>query len=179
MNTPRLFHVSEERGLRDFHPRPSPTPAPGLDEPVVWAVDEPRLPNYLLPRDCPRVCFAPGHGMTHEDALLFFGDRAPRRCIAVEEAWRERIERCRLHLYEMPHHPFRLQDLDAGYWVAPVRVTARREIEVTDAPAELAGRGAELIYMPSLWLLFDAVQRSSVSFSAIRMRNAQQRTELQ
>lgn len=177
MTAPRLFHVSEERGLRRFEPRPSPAPSPGLDEDVVWAIDEPRLPNYLLPRDCPRVCFAPAPDTTHDDAKLFFGGRAPHRVIAVEQTWRVSIEACRLSLYEMPPQAFRLHDISAGYWISSVPVTATTEAEVADLPGEIARRGAELMFMPSLWLLFDAVKRSSLAFSAIRMRNAQPRTE--
>jgi hypothetical protein len=173
---PKLFHVSEQNGLREFHPRPAPTPSPGLEEPVVWAVDEPHLPNYLLPRECPRVCFGPAPDMTPHDAQRFFPGRGPRRTVAVEEAWHDRIAACRLALYELPPQAFGLHDLDAGYWISFVRVTAMREIAIDDAPAELARRGANLIFLPSLWPLFDAVTQSSVSYSAIRMRNAQART---
>ena len=176
MNTTRLFHVSDAAGLADFHPRPSPTPSPGLDEPIVWAVDEAHLPNYLLPRECPRVCFGPSPDMRPDDARLFFPVRGPRRMIAVEEAWRDRIAARRLFLYELPPHAFRLHDINAGYWVAPIRVSKLREFEIDDLPGELERRGAELIHLLSLWPLFDAVTRSSVSYSAIRMRNAQPKT---
>ena len=47
----KLFHVSEEGDLRQFHPRQAPSITPGLsgpkiwegDVPVVWAVDEQHL----------------------------------------------------------------------------------------------------------------------------------------
>lgn len=181
--TLRLFHVSEEPGLNEFHPRPAPplapgvgTPPPGIEEPIVWAIDEAHLPNYLLPRDCPRVCFAPSPDMTPDDARLFFPVRGPRRMIAVEEAWRDRVARGRVFLYELPPQAFRLHDITAGYWVAPVRVAKLHQFDIGDLPAEIARRGAKLIHLPSLWPLFDAVTRSSVSYSAIRMRNAQPRT---
>lgn len=172
---PKLFHVSEESGLREFNPRPSPTPSPGLDEPIVWAVDEPHLPNYLLPRECPRVCYAPAPDTTPNDIQRFFPVRGPRRIIAAEEAWHDRIKSGRLFLYELPPQAFRLHDITAGYWVSSVRVAATQQLEINDLPAEIARRGADLIFLPSLWPLFDAVTRSSVAFSAIRMRNAQPR----
>ena len=96
--------------------------------------------------------------------------------VAAEEAWRDRIAACRLFLYELPAQAFRLHDISAGYWISFVRVAVVREIEIHDAPVELARRDADLIFLPSLWPLFDAVTRSSVSYSAIRMRNAQPRT---
>ena len=49
----KLFHISDEPGVHVFMPRRA-TAAPGLGA-VVWAVDDAHLPNYLLPRDCPRV----------------------------------------------------------------------------------------------------------------------------
>lgn len=87
--------------------------------------------------------------------------------------WRQRVANGRVTLYELPPHAFRLHDITAGYWVAPVRVATLREFEIGDLPAEIARRDADLIHLPSLWPLFDAVTRSSVSYSAIRMRNAQ------
>lgn len=53
----RLFHVSEEANIEVFNPR---IPArKDLDQSVglVWAIDEKRLPNFLTPRDCPRVAY--------------------------------------------------------------------------------------------------------------------------
>ena len=54
---PRLFHVSEDAGIQRFDPRPSPSTDAGVIGTAVWALAEPFLPNYLLPRDCPRICF--------------------------------------------------------------------------------------------------------------------------
>ena len=72
MNSLRLFHVSEEPDIRVFEPR-LPTrrdldPEIGL----VWAIDEARLPNFLTPRDCPRVTYHVGEQTTEEDRKTFF-----------------------------------------------------------------------------------------------------------
>ena len=48
-----FFHVSEAADIERFDPRPSAL----THEPVVWAIDEERLRNYLVPRDCPRVTY--------------------------------------------------------------------------------------------------------------------------
>ena len=53
----RLFHVSEEENIEVFEPRlPNRN---DLDKNVglVWAIDEARLPNFLTPRDCPRITY--------------------------------------------------------------------------------------------------------------------------
>lgn len=68
----RLFHVSEESGIRVFEPR---IPLrKDLDQTVglVWAIDEKRLPNFLTPRDCPRVTYHVGENTTEEDRKRFF-----------------------------------------------------------------------------------------------------------
>ena len=53
-----LFHVSEQKGIERFEPRAIDESA----EPLVWAVDDDRLRNYLVPRDCPRSDASPGSG---------------------------------------------------------------------------------------------------------------------
>ena len=63
----RLFHVSEESDIQVFEPR-LPTRM-DLDQTVglVWAIDEARLPNFLTPRDCPRVAYHIGSQTTDCD----------------------------------------------------------------------------------------------------------------
>ena len=51
----RLFHISEEGGIDQFDPRPSPSFFAEIKGDVVFAISGKLLHNYLLPRDCPRV----------------------------------------------------------------------------------------------------------------------------
>ena len=76
-----LYHVSEEAGITRFEPRP----AVNLDYPVVWAVHEDRLRNYLLPRDCPRVTFFAGPETTPQDIERFLGSSPA--VVAIESLW--------------------------------------------------------------------------------------------
>jgi hypothetical protein len=171
----RLFHVSEDAELGVFHPRLALPTSPELTRPVVWAIDEQCLPNYLLPRECPRICFAAGTDTTVQDRERFFQGSAARRIIAVEADWRERIAACRLFVYEMPPATFTLHDSDAGYWLSNSSVACVGTTEVSDLLAEQRHRGVELRFLPSLWSLHDDVMASSLCFSAIRMRNTQPR----
>jgi Family of unknown function (DUF6886) len=66
-----LFHISEEAGISRFEPRPSEYTA----DPVIWAVDDERLRNYLLPRDCPRVTYYAGSQTTAADRERLLGLR--------------------------------------------------------------------------------------------------------
>ena len=107
--------MSDKPGLKTFTPLPASNPDAGVEGLAVWAIDESHLVNYLLPRDCPRVTFAPGKTTTNEDMQEFFKN-APRakRVIIVEEAWLERIKNCTLFVYRFRPENFEPVDLGAG-----------------------------------------------------------------
>ena len=167
----RLFHVSEEAGIERFDPRPAPT----VDRPVVWAVSEPRLRNYLLPRDCPRVTYFAGANTSPADVERFLG--ASPAVVAIEAVWFDRVRRTRLFCYELPAESFRCVDACAGYYHSEAAVVPTRVEPIDDLLGALLSRGVELRVTPSLWPLHDAAIGSTLSFSIIRMRNAAPRPE--
>lgn len=161
-----LFHISEESDIARFEPRASEY-ATGL---VVWAIDECRLCNYLVPRECPRVTYYAGADTTAADVDRFLGSSPV--VVVIESGWLERVRSTWLYCYHMPPETFECLDACAGYFVSHVPVAPSR-IEVFQDPlAELLGRGVELRVNPNLWSLRDAVVASSLQFSLIRMRNA-------
>ena len=161
-----LIHVSEEPGIARFDPRPSKY----ANGPVVWAIEERRLCNYLLPRECPRVTYYAGQNSTEADVARLLG--SSRAVVAIESGWFERVRSARLYGYHLPVDTFECVDSCAGYFVSRVAIVPSG-VEVFDDPvAELPRRGAELRVLPSLWSLRDAVVASSLQFSLIRMRNA-------
>jgi hypothetical protein len=161
-----LFHVSEEPGIEQFEPR-SPQDGRGA---VVWAIDADHLRNYLLPRDCPRVTYYAGRSTTHEDAERFLG--SSMAVVAIEEAWLERVQRCRLYCYHLPSETFECVDHGAGYFVSLERVVPARVDVLNNPIAELRRRGVDVRILSNLWALRDAVVESTLQFSMIRMRNA-------
>ena len=165
-----LFHVSEERGIGRFDPRPSEY----IDVPVVWAISQERLQNYLLPRDCPRVTYYAGNDTTAADIKRFLGSSSS--VIAIENAWYERLWSCRLYCYRMPTETFECIDVCAGYFVSKVSVIPERVEVIDDVIRRLLSCGVELRFVSNLWPLRDAVVSSSLQFSLIRMRNALART---
>jgi hypothetical protein len=174
----RLYHVSEEDGIAVFEPRLPPSPDSGVRGEVVWAIDEEHLPNYLLPRDCPRVTFGVSEHTTPEDRDTYFGGSiGRRRIVAIESAWLQSIRTCRLFIYEMPRHDFQLADRSAGYCIARKRVVPIAVTEVVDCLAEIEKCGAELRICEGLWPLYDAVVGSTLDYSIIRMRNASARSQ--
>ena len=164
-----LFHVSEDPGIELFMPRPSLIVA----EPVVWAIDEAHLRNYLLPRDCPRVTYAAGPRTTAAEAAQFLTNNRP--VVAIESIWFERARVTPLHCYSLPADSFELQDTIAGYFVSRRPVRPER-VELIPNPLErLRSVGVELRVLSNLWALHDAVAASTLEFSMIRMRLAQPR----
>lgn len=161
-----LFHISEEFGITRFEPRASEYVA----GPVVWAIEEGRLCNYLVPRECPRVTYYAGSASTAADVEHLLGSSPV--VVAIESGWLERVRSTRLYGYHMPPETFECLDACAAYFVSRVPVVPSR-IEVFQDPlGELLVRGVELRVIPNLWSLRDAVVASSLQFSLIRMRNA-------
>lgn len=168
----RLFHVSDDPAIPIFNPRPSPSAFEKIKGEVVFAIGEQLLHNYLLPRDCPRVSFYAGPATKQKDVDHFLGTATAPYVLAVEKAWLSRIMEATIHLYELPAGPFELLDECAGYYIAYEAVkpvTVRTIQRIMD---ELQGRDIELRLVSSLWPLADAVTKSSLQFSCIRMRNA-------
>lgn len=159
-----LYHVSETPNIARFDPR-----ADALGNRVVWAVDEAHLPNYLLPRDCPRVCVR--RGASEDVALVarLLGDA--EHAIYVELAWRERIAAVRLFVYEFDAMGFECVDANAGYFQSTKTVRPERVSALTRVELEIAARRATLHFVESLWSIQAAVADSNLEFSCIRMRN--------
>jgi hypothetical protein len=168
----RVFHVSERAGIDAFEPRVPPSAKPESRTPVVWAVDEVHLPNYLLPRHCPRVGFGAHAGTTDADRRQFIGQGGAKRVVAIEACWFERAMRSILWLYEMPAAGFECADPTAGYFVSPLTVRPVSCSRIESPVTHLLASGAELRVVPDLVSLAEAVAASSLAFSCIRMRNA-------
>jgi hypothetical protein len=162
----RLFHVSEESGIARFEPRASEY----AEDPVVWAIEEPRLGNYLVPRECPRVTCYAGSGAAAADVERLLGSSPA--VVAIESGWLERMRSTRLFCYHMPPATFECLDTCAGYFVSRAPVVPSGVEVVDDPAAALRARGVELRIVPNLWPLRDAVVASTLQFSLIRMRHA-------
>lgn len=170
---PRLFHVSEDAAIDRFEPRPVPSPDSGVAGLAVWAVAESYLPNYLLPRDCPRVCFRAGPNTSRLDRDRFLG--AADRIVAFEAAWLDRVRTVKLALYEVPGDAFEEVLPDAGYWISRRTVEPSGVRIMDDALSAIAKSGTEVRILQDFWALSDAVSASTLQFSIIRKRGAQPR----
>lgn len=174
MNKERLFHVSEEADISIFHPRAPERTDLDPDIPLVWALCERTLPNFFVPRDCPRVTFH-AHAATRAADLCHFSSPTALHCVAVEHAWLDQIRAATLYLYEFDARDFRLQDECAGYYVSTEPQVPLRVHRVDDALGALARAGVEIRLLDNLWPLCDTIQKTTLHWSLCRMRNAQAR----
>lgn len=166
-----LYHFSERPGIVRFEPRT----VDSYPEPVVWAIDDARQCNYLLPRDCPRVTFYAGPNTSAADRRQFLGDQSA--IVAIESAWRERVETAIVFRYHLPPDDFVCIDAPAGYYVCRRAVVPDRVEPIRNLPSAIQKAGATLRCYPSLWPLHDAIVSSTLAYSMIRMRNAHPRAE--
>jgi hypothetical protein len=170
----RLFHVSEESNIKKFVPRfRTKYRKNDMDKGLVWALNERCLPNFLTPRDCPRVTYHAHENTTGGDILKFFSS-AQRHCVAIENAWYERMTKTSLYIYEFEAKNFCGHGDDcAGYYVserteAPISVT-----KFDDLFGELFKRNVEVRILDNLWQLGEEVKKSTLNWSLCRMINAE------
>ncbi len=171
----RLFHVSEEPDIREFLPRfpqrKDLDPKIGL----VWAVDEFHLPNFLTPRNCPRVAYHVGEKTTKADQSAFFSSNTTRYAIVIESKWVPAMLSASLYLYEFPTEDFVLQDAAAGYYISKNKQVPIAKYEITDPFAQLMARNVEIRIADHLWDIADRVKESTLDWSLCRMAFAKPR----
>ena len=173
----RLFHVSEESDIKVFHPRLPKRNDLNPDIGLVWAINEECLPNFLTPRDCPRVTYHICKTATEADIAAHISSSSARHVVAIESAWFERMKNTALYIYEFDSESFVLQDETAGYYVSETSCTPVAKHMVTDLFAELFARGVEVRIVDNLFDLQGKIQKTSFAWSMCRMANARPRQE--
>ncbi len=167
----RLFHVSEESNISVFHPRIPLRKDMDTSVPLVWAISENRLANFMTPRDCPRVCFHKTD-KTAEIDLSFFSSPNMQSVVAIESAWFDQMKNIKLYLYEFNPENFELQDECAGYYVSKKSETPISVIAVDDVFSLLFKYKAEIRIVDNLWPLAEKVMKTTLDWSLCRMKNA-------
>ncbi|MDF2544223.1 MAG: hypothetical protein K0S47_3941 [Herbinix sp.] len=171
----RLFHVSEESNIDIFNPR-SPD-RDDLDKSVglVWAIDEKRLPNFLTPRDCPRVTYHIGEHTSALDKEIFFSSSETQHVVIIENKWFKTMSNTRLFLYEFNPEEFELQDSIAGYYISKASQIPIAKHTIHDLFGALFERNVELRVVTNLWDISDRIKESTLNWSMCRMGHAQPR----
>lgn len=169
----RLFHVSEDENIQVFVPRlPSRN---DLDKSVglVWAIDEARLPNFMTPRDCPRVTYHINNNTTELDKKKFFTSSTAAHAIVIESKWFDIMNHTTLYLYEFNVDDFVLQDDVAGYYVATTTQIPQAKYQLKSLFSELLKRNVEIRITDNLWDIANEVKSSTLNWSLCRMANSQ------
>lgn len=172
----RLFHVSEERNIGFFEPRLPSRQDLDQTKGIVWAINEKCLPNFLTPRNCPRVCFHINAETTKEDKTRYFSSSTGHHVVVVENKWLQRMQDTKLYLYEFDSTEFNLLDENAGYYVSDKKQVPIDCVEIIDLFEALSNRNVELKTVDSLWQIHDEIQHSTLSFSMCRMKFATPRS---
>ena len=173
----RLFHVSEEANIGVFYPRiPERN---DLDKSIglVWAIDEERLPNFLTPRDCPRVAYHIGKNTSEVDKKNFFTSSSIKHTVIIESDWFKRMKDTTLYLYEFDTSKFELQDEIAGYYVSKTPQVPIAKHKVVDIFSELMSKNVEIRVVDNLWDIADRIKSSTLNWSLCRMKNAKPKSE--
>jgi len=172
--SPRLFHVSEESAITKFEPRIPTREDLDKSKGLVWAITEDCLPNFLTPRNCPRVTYHAGEQTLQADIERFFSS-ASRHCVVIENAWFKRMLSTTLYIYEFKPDNFYLQDKTAGYYVSEkteIPISVRKAENIFQ---ELFERNVEVRMLDNLWKFGREVQKSTLNWSLCKMSNAEGR----
>jgi hypothetical protein len=168
----KVFHISEEAGIKRFDPRPPPSIVNGNERPCVWAIDSKHLPNYLFPRDCPRVTFHAIGSTEASDIENHLGNERERHVVAIETRWLQACIHNPIACYAFDATEFHPLDNGAGYVVAYAPVKPLSERIIRSPIEELTKYKVEIRILPNLWGLRDQILASTLQYSFIRMRNA-------
>lgn len=168
----RLFHVSEESDINLFIPRIPYRKDIDNSKGLVWAITEKCLPNFLTPRNCPRVTYYSTNKSSIEDKESLFSLSSCPHVVAIEYEWFKTMQNTTLYLYEFNTSNFHLQDEIAGYYVSENTEVPINKFIITDLFEELFKRNVELRVINNLCELSDRVKKSSLNWSMCRMGNA-------
>ncbi|MEG2290374.1 MAG: hypothetical protein RR891_07020 [Clostridium sp.] len=171
----RLFHVSEENDISIFNPRIPEREDLNKSIGLVWAINEACLPNFLTPRNCPRVTYHLGSNTTKEDRVKYFSSSSISHVVIIENKWFEIIRNTSLYLYEFNSDDFELQDEVAGYYVAKTPQIPKSKYVLKDLFSELFSRNIEVRIVDNLWDIGEEIKKTSLNWSICRMRYAKPR----
>jgi hypothetical protein len=128
---------------------------------------------YLFPRDCPRIILWALRESTAADVERWIGPTASMVAY-VEERWLPAMHSCELYRYRF--EPASFESIhDHGTHVSTSMATPMGVEAVADLEAAIAAAGVELRALERLQPVAEA-WFSSVHYSGIRLRNAQERT---
>ncbi|WP_347551522.1 DUF6886 family protein [Pseudalkalibacillus hwajinpoensis] len=171
----RIFHVSEENDIQGFKPRIPTRTDLDSTKGLVWAIDERCLPNFLTPRNCPRVCYHVGPNTSEIDKQKYISLKSCLHVVVIENKWFKTMKNTKLYLYEFDAKQFTLQDENAGYYISETTQFPIAKFEVVNLFQDVFLRNVELRLVNNLWDICDEIQKTTFNWSMCRMGFAQPR----
>ncbi|WP_242996475.1 DUF6886 family protein [Lacrimispora amygdalina] len=167
--------MSEEGNIDIFNPRIPERKDLDKSVGLVWAIDEKHLPDFLTPRDCPRVTYHIGEGTSEHDKEVFFTSLDIEHVVIIESSWFQTMKNTHLYLYEFDAKGFELQDDIAGYYISREAQKPIAKYTVNDLFEALLKRNVELRIIKNLWDISDKIKSTTLNWSICRMGYAQPR----
>jgi hypothetical protein len=168
-----LYHISEDPNIKEFFPQIYKA----YEElpPVVWAMDEEHIINYLFPRDCPRIIYRYSREVIEEDKMKFFSNTVSDVIITIENRWYNKLKNATLYKYIFDPKGFRLNDSIAGYYISEEKIIPKSIEKMENLLEKLMEYNIELRFTPNLYLLRDSLIKSTINnYSIIRFKNAKE-----
>ena len=162
--------MSEESNITEFIPRIPYREDMDKSKGLIWALTEPSLPNWLTPRDCPRVGYRVNEETTAGDIAKFFSSSS-RHCVSIEHNWYERMAKTSLYVYEFDVTNFYFDKI-AGFYVSDKTEKPIAFFRYDNLFQEQFKRDVEIRITSNLWELAEDVKNSSLTWSLCRMHNA-------
>lgn len=168
---PRLFHISEDENISQFTPRISKKQ--WNFEKYVWAINEKKWHNYLLPRECPRICIDTQQSNILSDYLKPQIIEHKKAMLFAPASWEEKIDHCTLFRYEFSDINFKLMDEIAGYYVSEQTEIPIHKTKIENCVEYLNKLNIALIMVDNKRMLEikEKVVQHLKAFSIIRWKN--------
>ena len=168
----RIFHVSADSCLSVVTPRLQAD----FDAftPGVFAVDEEHLFAFLVPADCPRVCYTHEAQTSEADRMRFFSSPSHTKAMVIEDGWFSLIRDAELWLYECDPSAFTPIGSAQGVYRSDEAVTPIAKYQVGDCFSELFMRDVELRVVNNLRAIAEDVERSTLGRLALCINNARE-----
>ena len=115
----KLFHISENSGIKEFIPRKSKQIC-GYKA-YVWAISESMIQNYMFPRECPRICVDSEMATPLSKWIEEKDVENIKALIFISNDWEKRLKTCALYKYEFNSENFKVIDSIAGYYVSELK----------------------------------------------------------
>ncbi|MHB1485770.1 MAG: DUF6886 family protein [Saccharofermentanales bacterium] len=170
----RVYHVSEEPNIKEFLPRLPTRNDMNPNIGLVWALCERTLPNFLTPRDCPRVCYHVGRNTSQSDIQKYMLENCSH-VVIIEKNWLEQLRNTVLYVYEFDDTDFYLQDECAGYYVSEKKQLPCAVNKIDDIELEVKKHNTELRTVDNLWNIAEEIKGTKLNWSLCRMAFAKGR----